>query len=292
MEMERNVPIQYCILDPTGNITALVESPVEAARQPAVAAALMERHRSVEQVGFLRPAASPSDPVRGTLRMAGGEFCGNASMCAAALLLLRRQLKGGGAAAPSDPVTVRLRVSGAAQPVEVRLWRESGDGFHGGVLMPPALRIAEIEFAFAHTAGLLPVVRMEGISHIIILPDSPFWGLRKDRAAAERAVRAWCGDLAADGLGLLFLSGDTPRRRLTPLVYIPGSETVFWENSCASGSSAVGMYLAAKAGAAVDLTLEEPGGSLRVASDPSQGETWLYGRVRLLRQGAFHPRPC
>ncbi|MBO5556880.1 MAG: hypothetical protein J5927_06815, partial [Oscillospiraceae bacterium] len=75
--------LQYTILDPTGNITALVESPVAVARQSAVAADLMARHPTVEQVGFVRfaPAAGEKDAVQAALRMAGGEFCGNASMC-------------------------------------------------------------------------------------------------------------------------------------------------------------------------------------------------------------------
>ena len=37
-------PVRYSILDPTGNITALVESPVEPERQPELAAELMRRH--------------------------------------------------------------------------------------------------------------------------------------------------------------------------------------------------------------------------------------------------------
>ena len=68
---------------------------------------------------------------------------------------------------------------------------------------------------------------------------------------------------------------------MTPLVYIPGGNTCFWENSCASGSAAVGMALTARSGRAADLSLAEPGGTLRVTSDPLSGETWLYGQVRL-----------
>jgi diaminopimelate epimerase len=69
---------------------------------------------------------------------------------------------------------------------------------------------------------------------------------------------------------------------MTPLVYIPGSGTVFWENSCASGTSAVGMYLAEKENTRIDLTVEEPGGILRVKSDPQSKKTWLHGRVQLV----------
>ena len=103
-------------------------------------------------------------------------------------------------------------------------------------------------------------------------------------AEAEEAVKAWCRELGAEGLGLMFLELGEGDPRLTPLVYIPGSGTLFWENSCASGSSAAGMALAAENGRALRLTLEQPGGRLQVESDPESGETWLYGRTALLGQ--------
>ena len=264
-------PLRYAILDPTGNITALVETPVDPARQPEAAAALMARHPEVEQVGFLGPAAEES--VRGILRMAGGEFCGNAAMSAAALTLLAD-----GPARSKGPERFLFRISGAASPVEVRLERETGDSVRAGVKMPSALRIETRPFVFETKRGDLPIVWMEGISHTIIEPGSPFWSLFQDRPAAEAAVRTWCRELGVAGLGIMFL--DTSGARLTPLVCVPGSGTVFWENSCASGTSAAGMFLAHRAGEKVSLSLTEPGGVLRVESDPADG-TWLYGRARL-----------
>ncbi|MBQ9248820.1 MAG: hypothetical protein IJ179_00460 [Oscillospiraceae bacterium] len=277
--VEQSDPLQYSIFDPTGNITALVESPVPVVRQPAVAAELMARHPEVEQVGFVRYAdPAPTDgSAPAALRMAGGEFCGNAAMSAAALYLLRRGSEA------VEPETVRLQVSGAAEPVEVRLSREDADCFRAAVRMPPAQAVEEKKLRFADLCGRLPLVRMEGISHIIVEPGSLFFPLLEDRAAAEGAVRAWCRELSADGLGLMFLMEDADGYRLTPLVYVPGSGTVFWENACASGSSAVGMALAVRTGKAVDLSLRQPGGLLRVESDPASGETWLYGRTRLVK---------
>jgi hypothetical protein len=70
---------------------------------------------------------------------------------------------------------------------------------------------------------------------------------------------------------------------LTPLVYIPVSDTLFWENSCASGSAAAGMVLAARAGGPVSLSLDEPGGTHRVESDPA-GETLLQGRTKRIAE--------
>ena len=123
--------------------------------------------------------------------------------------------------------------------------------------------------------------RFAGISHAIICEDSPFFSLLTDRVAAEGAVQAWCGELRADCLGLMFLTGGC-EPALTPLVYVPGSGTVFWEGSCASGSSAAALFLSTQRGTPVDLVFREPAGSLRVASDASSGEIRLFGHVTLL----------
>ncbi len=253
--------MKISIFDPTGNITALVESPVSAEQQPAAAAAIMAEYPDVEQVGFVRFEGEPS------LRMAGGEFCGNASMSAAALYLLRKGQSAG---------QVTLRVSGADKPVAVRLLA-SEDGFSASVRMPRALGVEERCFSFDALRGSLPLVRMQGISHLIVPADSAFFSLRSNREAAEQAIRRFCAEMNVEGLGLMFLAGD----RLTPLVYVPGSNTVFWENSCASGSAGVGIWMADKTKAPVSLALREPGGILHVESKPG-GDTWLSGHTRLV----------
>lgn len=272
--MEERDTLRYSIWDPTGNITALVESEVAVERQPAVAAALMRRHPGVEQVGFVRMTdGSAEDGIRAQLRMAGGEFCGNAAMSTAALCRLH-------VLDPDGQGSVWIRVSGVKEPVEVRLRPEGPDCFLAAIRMPAPREIREADFSFEGVCGRLPLVRMEGISHLLIEPGTAFCSLLRDRKAAGRAVRTWCEELEAEGLGLMFLEGDRGAYRLTPLVYIPGSGTEFWENSCASGSSAVGMALAARSGIAIRLSLCEPGGTLEVESDPIGSETWLSGATR------------
>ena len=268
------------IFDPTGNITALVESPVAAELRPETAAELMRRHPEVEQVGFVSLASAEAG-VEAELCMAGGEFCGNASMSAAALVLLRRGCE------RAEPETVKLRVSGAAAPLEVTLRRLAADRFEASVRMPAALGIEERRFAFGGQSGTLTLVQMQGIFHLVVEPGSVFFALRDQKAAAEKAVRDWCRELGAECLGLMFLERGF-ETRLTPLVYVPGSGTVFWENSCASGTSAVGMALAEERGARVELTLREPGGTLRVVSFPG-GATRLCGQVRFV--GAYGEEP-
>ena len=273
--------LRYHIFDPTGNITALVEGEIAVEMQPLVAMRIMERHPQVEQVGFVSNGgvADKSD-VHATLRMAGGEFCGNASMCAAAWFALGDKETHDS----QDQATVWLRVSGASQPVEIHLTKADDGAFQTSICMPKAQAIKMVVLAFEHLEGALPLVRMEGISHLVVAQSSAFASLAKAKKDAERAVRQWCDELGFDGLGMMFLDDGASEFCLTPLVYVPGSDTVFWENSCASGSVAVGMYLAAKAATPTSVTLHEPGGTLRVESDPDTARTWLYGSVRLMHE--------
>ena len=269
------------MFDPTGNITALVETQVDPADQPAAASWIMAQNPEVEQVGFVTFAAAgtgaPVADVPVSLRMAGGEFCGNATMCSAALYMIVNDMPG--------EANVKVRVSGTKEPLDVRLVRRDAVSFDAAVTMPPAVGIDELKLSDGMLPGndvlRLPVVRMEGIAHVIIEPDSGFFGLKDDSALAETLLRGWCGVLGAECLGMMFLDEGKDVRALTPLVYVPGADTMFWENSCASGSAAAGMYLAAKEGEPVDVTFSEPAGNLRVTSDPDIGRTVLYGSLTL-----------
>ena len=262
--------------DPAGNRTAIVRYGVPKAERAKVAAAIMaDPTLKAEQVGFeTRPRYG--DCI-GRLEMAGGEFCGNATMCSAALYMIVNDMPG--------EANVKVRVSGTKEPLDVRLVRRDAVSFDASVTMPPAVGIDELKLSDGMLPGndvlRLPVVRMEGIAHVIIEPDSGFFGLKDDSALAETLLRGWCGVLGAECLGMMFLDEGKGVRALTPLVYVPGADTMFWENSCASGSAAAGMYLAAKEGKPVDVTFSEPAGSLRVTSDPDIGRTVLYGSLTL-----------
>ena len=266
--------IRYSIFDPTGNITALAEGDVPVEDRPSAAAKIMALHPEVEQVGFVRfLSGEKGNTCQIDLQMAGGEFCGNASMCAAGLFLLSDP-------SSDDPLDLKLRVSGALQPVRVRVRRTGAGQFAASILMPPSMSIEEPEFPLGNMTGKLPLVRMGGVSHIIVEPDSPFYVLKKTPEKAEQAVKTWCGMLSVECLGLMFLERNEENSFLTPLVYVPACETVFWERSCASGTAAVGMYLAEKTRAPLDITLSEPGGSLRVSADPDQKDVRLYETIR------------
>ncbi len=250
--------LRYALLDPTGNTTVLVESPVPPEQQPIVAAELMAQEPMAEQVGFV----SPGGEADISLRMAGGEFCGNATMSAAALRFWEKGMSDG---------IVRVAASGASEPVSVAMKAIPDGGLRGTVDMPRPISMKVERFPGGSEH---PVVRFDGIAHVILEEAM-------DRAEAEALAPVWCGHLGADAVGLMLL--DRAAGTLAPLVYVPAANTLCWENSCASGTTAAGAYLASVTGGG-SFSLRQPGGTLRVDAIPD-GSLRLTGTVRLLHRG-------
>ncbi len=268
--------ITYSIFDPTGNVTALVETEVPVREQPAVAASVQKLHRDVEQVGFVRFGLSEV-----YLRMAGGEFCGNATMSAAALHLIRT-----GKHSSTGRTAVTVCVEGTEGPLKVSLKRDAEDVFEASLMIPCNMKAGREQLIYHGNSSELLCVRMDGINHLILDDRSDLYELKNDQDAACNAVRSFCEQLGGGALGLMFLESDnssqSDRYLMVPLVFVPGSDTLFWEHSCASGTAACGYALAKEKGASVDLAFDEPGGRMRVCCDPVTGELTLYGHTRLI----------
>ena len=247
--------LQYVLMDPSGNRTILVKSPVPEAEQPAVAEQLLALEPSAEQVGFL----TRCDAFSIALRMAGGEFCGNAAMSAAVYYALLNGLSVG---------TVPVEIFGAPSPLSVEI-AQNGDGsWRGRVEMPRPIAIKMITFPEGQK---LPVVFFQGIAHVILASCL-------SRSEAEKVIVSWCTFLNAEAFGLMFV--DSVENRLTPLVYVPAVNSLYWESACGSGISAVGAWMAAENKAPVHVALRQPGGILEVDADPS-GLLILQGTVNL-----------
>ncbi len=250
--------ISYSLLNPTGNITLLAETSVPTESQPAIARRLMELEPATEQVGFVRFGEG-----RAELRMAGGEFCGNAAMSAAVLCA---EIMGAAAG------NITVRVCGTEKPVQAAVERLDDGRWRGTVGMPEPLSVGREEFP---DGRVFPVVRFPGITHVLLEE-------KMEKSAAEALAPAWCRILDAEALGLMFL--DREKKTMTPLVYVPGAGTLCWESSCASGTTAVGACLAAESGRDCILDLKQPGGTLGIRAVPEG--LYLTGTVRILRRCA------
>lgn len=255
--------LSYVLMDPTGNKTILVESFVPEVEQPKTAARLMEIEPEAEQVGFLY-----SDDDCGVgLRMAAGEFCGNATMSAAVLSAIVADVPEGSA---------MVETSGAADQVPVTYFRQPDGTYSATVEMPSPLNIRTVELPVSGTDETvrLPFVEFEGISHLIYEHPAPEDDV--SRAAAEQLIKEWLEVLDVEVLGILFFHREDSR--MTPLVYVPAVGSMCWETACATGSAAIGAFLAAESNAPVERALKQPGGFLKVFADPD-GSVQLEGTV-------------
>lgn len=255
--------LEYLLFDPSGNVTVLVKTPVPVEAQAEVAARLMELEPSAEQAGFL--SAGPAGANIG-LRMAGGEFCGNATMSAAVWRAMELDSPDG---------RFLVDASGAPEPVPVDVTRLPDGAYAGSMDMPAPRSIGTVTLADGMT---FPIVRFDGIDHLVLEQPAP--SDEAGRAAAEDRIRRWCDELGAECLGVMYYDRDAGT--LTPLVYAPRAGTLFWENACGSGSAAVGAYIAEERGGPVELSLREPGGTLTVTAAPD-GALTLRGTVRFVK---------
>ncbi|MBO5976464.1 MAG: hypothetical protein J6P94_04745 [Oscillospiraceae bacterium] len=238
--------INYVLADPTGNLTALVETPLDLPLRQHAAAALMGSKKEIEQLGFLAPPSKGGDIA---LSMAGGEFCGNACLSASAYFLRKNGLSGG---------SVGVEISGADGIVKVELEKLGENEYAGRVEMPLPLSCESVESPL----GELKLMRFPGICHAIISTGI-------SRSEAEKLIVPLCAKIGCEALGLMLL--DEESRRLDPLVYVPGAESLFWERSCASGTTAVGAYLALREGKSLSVSLAQPGGTLSISAKHENG---------------------
>ena len=253
-------PVRYVILNPSGNLTALVTEWGGAEDEAEITARLM---RESEQVAYLDPPSLPGALAR--IRLMGGEFCGNAAMAAAGWLV-RDCLRSG------EEMTVPIEVSGAQGVLFCRV-RGLEDGFEGTVEMPRVLGIRPAE------AGGIPVteVRMEGITHLIRENREP---LEKEKA--EALLKAFAEESGAEAAGLLDRNPETGFMR--PLVYVRGSGTLVWESACGSGTAAIGALEAwRQKNGTVETLVGQPGGILRAEATAERGtvtEIRISGTIR------------
>ena len=265
--------LRFYKLDPTGNTTILVDTPVPRADQPRVAEALMDRaNLCAEQVGFLEEPSLLG--ARARLQMAGGEFCGNASMSLAALLALRD-----GAACGAE-AELPLEISGADGIVPCRVTRNSEARFAGAVGMPLPERISEAELPDGRR---VPLVRFRGIAHAL-LPDDAL-----TPAQAEGIIPALCKALDVEALGMLFVRPEP--LTLRPLVYVRSTDSAVWESGCGSGSAALGAYAALREQRDVRLAIAQPGGTIKahaVFADDAVRQIEIRGNVRLVAEGEVY----
>lgn len=245
------------VLDPAGNVTAIVCSDVPAAERARVAAQILRLPElGIEQVAFLTEPHSGGE-IR--LEMMGGEFCGNALRCAGFYQALRTGAQG--------KSCVFAEISGAdgVQPVMA----DTAEGT-ASTVMPLPLSVQPAGWADVQATR----VTFAGITHFVIDCAQP------DEALVQRAVAA---APEASAVGAIFL--DRAHGSIKPVVFVRETASCVAENSCASGSVATAVVLTADfADGITEIGIGQPGGTLEVGVQRADGAVTglsIGGAVRL-----------
>ena len=231
----------YFRANPCGNITGFVVAPVYPGYRKAYTDCIMEQiDKDVEQVGFISPAYEGA-PLR--MDMMGGEFCANATRAYGLYSASFYDTDG--------LVDIEVYVSGHEGTTDV---------------------IADVKNQKAYVALDAPIgrekltidgkdctfIKLPGISHLVVEEE-------EDKEFVDKALDVLKKDHKDEAYGVLFFNKE--KLEMIPYVYVEGSETLFREGSCGSGTIAVVNYLEddiAKLDEDYKISIKNPAGELEV----------------------------
>lgn len=255
--------IKYVLMDPTKNITALVIDDVPIDTYKEVAQSIMKNEPLVEQVGFI--TIDKNDNI--SLRMAGDEFCGNATMSVAAYHSMKTNV---------SEEKIKISVYGISDPIEVDIKEKSNSIWEGLVQMPKPTAIKDVE----NGQDSFPVVFFPNIAHVIVEISDEKELINIQKEDVNKKIKEWQKILDMPAVGIMYY--DKILSSITPIVYVKSVDTVFWESSCASGTVAVGAYLSHKGKDKININVLEPCGEYLKVIVTNDNALYLKGKVKYI----------
>ncbi|WP_183601434.1 diaminopimelate epimerase [Paenibacillus phyllosphaerae] len=256
-------------------MTILVKSDHPAHEQKLIASQVMSyANVHAEQVGFIqKPSLRQAEAC---LRMAGGEFCGNACMALAVYLASGRRHS------PQDWTEVKLEASGTERLIVCQVKREGND-YSCQVAMPLPGSIERRRIHYEGEELELGIIRYEQCIHIVLEVDA-FSQTVKEKA--QSLAKLLGITLGANLIAILLFRPDTAE--LAPLIYVPALDSLIWERGCGSGTASIGAYFAWTAKQSVSLPVKQPGGAILVTAqfdDAAVTGLTIEGKVDIVAEG-------
>jgi len=216
------MPLTYSIYYPGGNTTALVNRLIlDPEQKKRINNKIMVLNPQVEQVGFLSQKSY-------RLEMAGGEFCGNATRCAAFYYLNGGQGK------------IKLKVSGVAKKLVTGIDANNNVWAQMPILPNPITK--RLEYT---------IINLEGITQVI--------ASGKPSQQKAKSILNKLGLInSVPAAGVMFISKNRLKIKLDPFVWVRDIKTFFYETACSSGTAAVGIFLTKQLNQSINLPVLQP----------------------------------
>ena len=227
--------VEYIKFVPGGNDTALVlKKDYTAEERKAINDVILENDKSIEQVGFVDAEQLPE------LRMAGGEFCGNATRSAAFYYL------------NGKPGNTEVIVNGK-DVINAGVY-ENGDAWCEIPLYHGKDVILEKE------SGIYQV-RMNGMVSIVLREDVASSYL-EDKNNLKAVALEFIDKYKLrenEAVGIMFLER-TEKLKIHPVVWVRDINTLYYETGCGSGTTATAMVEAFLKNENQKLEIVQPSG--------------------------------
>lgn len=272
--------LEFVKVNPVENMTVFILDEVEKANHIEIAKKLMDySNLYAEQVGFVEKMKTDDDNIAVRLQMMGGEFCGNATRSLAALLVHydHKSIRNIG-----DNYYVDVETSGLEKVLRCTVQKLDDFTYMSKIAMPlPSEMPTELLLDDKYK---LYRVDFDGISHFIIDVKTV-----EDKNHIFNLIKNYIDSENYDAFGIMFYDFDTDF--LTPLVYVKATDSLFWERSCASGTSAVGAALSYIYSKELNLDISQPGGVLSIQTRLKYGvisDINLNGKVEIVARGTVN----
>ena len=214
--------INYYIVNPGGNITAIVQGKFAKRIKLEITKKILKNNPTIEQVGFWTNAKNKKFDAR--LEMAGGEFCGNALRALGSMLFLKYNKKFLYIESPIFKIPIKVNCSRNKSSISLPL------------------------SFFTYKDN---ICSMPGI--IYILQNKK---VRKSNAKFILSKNRLLGKKAS---GVIGYEIEKNKLQIYPNVWVRDTKTMYAETACASGTLALAYMLYKKIGVK-KLNIKQPSG--------------------------------
>lgn len=259
--------LTYTIFRPAGNNTALVDRVVtNSGLRKQINDAIQRENPMVEQVGFIN-----NKKGKYQLQMAGNEFCGNATRCAAYFFL---QGKVG---------EVTISVSGAKRKLKAGIDNRKNTWTQIPVYSSPNK---------IQKTNIGQIVKMEGITHVVVNQKNKTLNRQQTKNKAKKILERYDFLNTVEASGVIFVTRLGQNIEIEPVVWVKNIKTLYYETACASGTAAVGLVetLSRKKSIKNMEILQPSGMFISVSVKYKQKkfyECTISGKVQILQQKAI-----
>lgn len=214
---------EYEILNPSGNITALITKDVPREKYKEISNEIMKNDHNIEQVGFLKKYSNSIF----RLEMAGLEFCGNASRAFACFLVKEKYV---------NTEKFEISVTGYDNLIGC-IVEVIGKDYFSTIDLKFLKPINDFIENKTLNNQEISVVYLSGISHAFL--DKRKFKFSEDNCLKEaKKIIHQLNLTKLPAVGVIWFGGN----QINPVVYVKDIDSLFYENSCGSGSIAYGIY--------------------------------------------------